>query len=143
LNLLSDGHVQAPASGVTEYGKTTASLSNGGSMTIADVAFATQLATTKTGSIGQSDVFKVESDDKLVKILGFELDQPSYGGDQVDLSALMASLGASAEDLRWVTSGNDLALQVIQAQGVSAAVVFADLGRLHVNTELLMQHIVM
>lgn len=40
INLTSDGVVAQPADGVTECGRTTAELSNGGSLPVADVAFA-------------------------------------------------------------------------------------------------------
>jgi uncharacterized repeat protein (TIGR02059 family) len=143
LNLLSNGQVQTPASGVTEYGRTTASLSDGSSMSVADAAFVSHVATIKTGTRGHSDVFTVESHDKLVKVVDFELAQPGQAGDQVDLSALMASLGATSKDVQWNTSGNDLVLQVMQAQSVSAAVVFADLYKSSMNTELLTQHLVL
>jgi hypothetical protein len=144
LELTSDGQVKTPAAGVTEHGQSTATLADGSSMVTADVAFAFKTAKQISGQSGVDEIFVLSSSDTFVKVNGFDVGEGQDQGDQIDLSALLASLGATQDDLSWVTSGQHLVLQVKQSDSVSAAVVFADMASQNLDTHAFMQqHVVL
>ena len=136
LRLTSDGQAQAVSPGVYEFGRTTATLTAGGKMVVADAAFNYITPTEMVGVQGVADVFTVGATQKLVKISNFELT------DQVNLQALMATLGATAQDVKWVQSGSDKVLEVMHGTSVAAAVVFQGLALQPIDTTTLMQHVV-
>jgi len=136
LFLTSDGQAQSVSEGVFEFGRTTATLTAGVKMVVADAAFNYFISTDMVGVQGEADVFTIGATQKLVKISNFEMT------DQVNLHALMASLGATAKDVKWVQSGSDTVLEVMHGKSVAAAVVFQGLALQPIDPTTLMQHVV-
>jgi hypothetical protein len=110
IHLQSDGVASTPADGIEESGRTTAKLSNGQTMTVADATFTYTKATALQGSDGSKDNFKVQ--EGLSQIKNFNADE----GDVLDLSGELAkwhAMGGNLSDyVQTVQRGNDTVIQV-------------------------------
>ncbi len=110
IHLQSDGVASTPADGIEESGRTTAKLSNGQTMTVADATFTYTKATALQGSDGSKDNFKVQ--EGLSQIKNFNADE----GDVLDLSGELAKWHAKGGNLsdyvQTVQRGNDTVIQV-------------------------------
>jgi hypothetical protein len=113
LNLTSDGVKTTPSAGVEEIGKTTAAMTNGQSMRVADATFSYTKAVVLHGVEGSQDTFSITETLSQIKVFD---SGSGTDGDVIDLSGLLGQLHATnghlANYVQTVQRGQDTVIQV-------------------------------